>query len=1047
MTAQPELRRTYPFDLDRAVESLSQRAFTRVQVGGGWVDLLSEPLLRRAADASGDAASREQPIRVRSEHTVTRAVVSIAGRAVEVVGEPLNGGVRFFVPAVSATTPTTISFPELGGEPVPFDLRPVREWELSLVPHSHFDIGYTDLQGEVILQQLSYLDSALRYAEADAAAVASGEASDRAHAFRWTVESIWVLKEWIARRTPAAVDRFMAQVRAGRIELAALPFNVSTEVTSTEELHGLLRYGQRIAAEYDLEIPVAYQTDIPGAAGGIVDALAASGVKYLSVAHNWAGKAVPYLHGDAGLNLPRLFWWQSPAGERVLVWMTTTAQGCAYQEGANLGLPDNIETAEDRLPLFLNNEELFGAAYDDNSFGYGPGLGELERDPYPWKQMSLRVMSRIADNGPFARRLPEVVEAWNERWEFPKLRISSTADYFEQMIAEHGDEIQTFTGDWNSWWADGAGSSARGSQLARRAQNLLSQIGTVGALLKDDSSPDFGNRLEQAWETTELFDEHTWGSALPWMVSDTTQQSGQDQWAWKYEKALRADHDAEFLRQEVLRAFADERGGTGDASIWVVNTEGYARGGRVRVFLPESLVHTTATVRLTVDGGPNLAFIEVNQTNPNHREAGRFLEFEAPSVPALGAIRVDVSVLDPNGRASAPDGTVAVVASTEDPRWTLDNGIVRVRLNPKLGSIASIVRLADGAELVNEASAFGFNAYVHDEYLARGELAHVSGFVYDFGPDLVLLGDRNTPTHSAFEDAGSNEVEQWVRVRIFGTGVNWITTTVRLRHGASFVDIENRVSKPFTTESEAGFFAFPFAVGAADAAPTVRFEVPGAVAGTGIPTVPGGCDYMFGARDWVTVQSGDQAAALVTADVPLVQIGDIALAYPPYTGTLKRPEPSTIFSWLHNNNWDTNFPSGQAWETTFRYRVEAFTAANPEAAAVHASRLAAELVRPLLGVAADPTPTVQDVPGLVSLSDDRVRVLSASRTANELLVRLQSLAESAIEVEITVASPVAGATRATLTGVAGDSVTVRDGRSVRLQLGRFGTTAVAFQLG
>ena len=181
-----------------------------------------------------------------------------------------------------------VAFPELGEDAVDFEVRPVRPWNMSLVHHSHFDIGYTDLQGRVITEQLAYLDDALRLAEADA--------GDGPAAFRWSVESIWVLREWIARRRPETVERFMAQVRAGTIEIAALPFNLHTETCSTEELYGLLRYA--------CEISHAVRAGVPGRVPDGCSGLRrrarwmrwpTPGVKYLAVAHNWAGRSVPYL--------------------------------------------------------------------------------------------------------------------------------------------------------------------------------------------------------------------------------------------------------------------------------------------------------------------------------------------------------------------------------------------------------------------------------------------------------------------------------------------------------------------------------------------------------------------------------------------------------------------------------------------------------------------------------------------------------------------------------------------------------------------------------
>ncbi len=961
-------------------------------------------------------------------------LVAPDGTTVEAPAEDAPGGWRFFLPAVDEATAIRVVFPELGEDAVELEVRPVRPWNVSLVHHSHFDIGYTDLQGRVITEQLAYLDDALRLAEADG--------GDGPSAFRWSVESIWVLREWIARRRPATVERFMAQVRAGTIELAALPFNMHTETASTEELYGLLRYACEISTRYGLNLPVAYQTDVPGCVAGTVDALADAGVKYLAVAHNWAGRSVPYLD-PAGEKLPRLFRWASPAGNSVLVWMTTTAEGMAYQEAANLGFADSVDHVEDLLPLYLLNEETLPFPYDENVFGFALGDQDFDRDPYPWNEIHLRVMGRVGDNCPPNRRLSEIVEAWNERWEYPKLEVTRTQDFFEQVEAAHADEIETFTGDWNDWWADGIGSAARHLQMNRGAQAALSQAGSVNAMLGDDSVSGFTERIDAAWESVELFDEHTWGAANPWTHGDIAFSTGIDQWHWKAEKAIRAEQDSWLLTQEVLRAYAERNGGAGDASIWVVNTAGHERGGVVAAFLPESLVHSTASVRL-VDSvtGLDLPFTERNQTNPVHRDAGRFIDVLVDAVPAFGSRRVDVVIDASHGRNASPEGTIGFDSAAE-PVWKLDNGILRVAVDPRTGAIASIRDLASGAELVNSGSAFGFNAYVHDRLAPRGEFNHLSGFVADSGPDLVLLADRATPTHVAFEDAGSDALGSWLRYRTFGVGIDSIVTTLRLASGADFLDITNRVAKSYTAEKESGFFAFPFAL----EQPTIRYEVSGSVTGTDIPVVPGGADYMHAVRDWVTLHADGRAATLVTQDAPLIQLGDIALPFAPFPGTLKAREEATVFSWIHNNIWDTNFPSGQAFDTVFRYRVGGFGAADAETAGVVSADLALDLVRPLLAVAADPSGDPVETVSLLAVDDRRIRLIGVTRTARgTLLARLQSLAETEVDVRIAVGGEVAEAWHASVIGVRRGPVDVVDGRQVSLQVPRFGTAAVELKL-
>ncbi|GAA2786735.1 hypothetical protein [Nonomuraea dietziae] len=51
-----------------------------------------------------------------------------------------------------------------------------------------------------------------------------------------------------------------------------------------------------------------------------------------------------------------------------------------------------------------------------------------------------------------------------------------------------------------------------------------------------------------------------------------------------------------------------------------------------------------------------------------------------------------------------------------------------------------------------------------------------------------------------------------------------------------------------------------------------------------------------------------------------MQLGTIHMPYAPFPATLDE-EQATIYSWALNNIWDTNFPTQQQGETTFRYAV------------------------------------------------------------------------------------------------------------------------------
>jgi hypothetical protein len=174
---------------------------------------------------------------------------------------------------------------------------------------------------------------------------------------------------------------------------------------------------------------------------------------------------------------------------------------------------------------------------------------------------------------------------------------------------------------------------------------------------------------------------------------------------------------------------------------------------------------------------------------------------------------------------------------------------------------------------------------------------------------------------------------------------------------------------------------------------------------------------MRAVRNWVSVQNGDDAVVWVTKDAPLVHPGTISLPYAPFPASTSPARAATVYSWLHNNVWDTNFPIEQGFTATFEYAIGVRShAAEPvEAVAVQTT---ADLVRPLAAVPASGiggagTPTAE----LLTISDPRVRLVSvvAGDDATSI-VRLQSFADVPVDVELTFGVPVRAAARTTYLG-------------------------------
>ncbi|WP_367123874.1 alpha-mannosidase [Streptomyces phytohabitans] len=1042
---KPPLTRPSWWDSDLARDLLKERAATTAALGDLEVRLSGEPLLRRDGTGGLLQSVRLGVRRPGGGHPgprVTTARVTTAG-GTPVHCELLPGpgdDTRLLVPEVAEPTPLLLELPELAaGARLPFEALPQRHWTLHLVQHSHLDIGYTDPQGRVLAESRAYLDSLLELCR-------DTDDWPEPARFRWAVEGFHSFEDWRAHRPRRRVEEFLDRVREGRVELTALPFNLHTETCSTDELHELLRPVTELRERHGVHVTTAMQTDVPGQVVGLPDVLADHGVRHLSVAHNWAGRAVP--HHVGGADLPRLFRWEAPSGASVLVWRTDTPHGLAYMEGSILGFDESYARVDDLLPAYLGALARF--PYPHQGRGV-PGFPALElpgaADPYPWDVLHLRVLGKFADNGPPRRVISDTVRRWNEQWAYPRLRASRNEDFFADAERRVGDRVETYRGDWTDWWVDGVGAGAVPLAATRRGQAALAEAQTVAGyahLLGVGGGTAVTAGAPEVYRAASLFNEHTWGAGDPWTHGEHGHGSGEKQWHWKYAQALRAHDGAEALLDTASALLGEALAPSGDAaaSFYAVNTCGWARTETVRIFLPESTVGLADAVRV-LDGrtGAPLPFAAEAQSNERHRAAGRFLRVPVADVPACGAVRLDVVTGDGPTAEPVPagDGTATV----------LENDHLRVTVDLRAACVASVVDKATGRELVRQDATVGFNGYVYDEYATAGGFNHQSSkTVAD--DSMHLLASRSTAPPAALVDRTTDATGQTLVYECAPAGTRRLRVRVHLPHDAARVDFENRVDKDATLTKESAFFAFPFALDE----PVVHTEATGGVLGGDRATVPGSAAHMRAVRRWVSLSDGTRHAVLATADAPLVQLGGIAVPYVPYPRSMPREEPATVFSWVHNNIWDTNFPSQQAFDHVFRYSVGFGTETGADGdggggADLLAARVAAVTSHPLVPVRARAA-AVAEAPGearFLALDDPRVRLVGATVPGDgTLLVRLQSLADTAVTCRLSTPFPLDGADRTTYLGLRPRPLERDADGAVPVTVPPLGTAAVLLRL-
>ncbi|BCM91243.1 hypothetical protein IAD21_03109 [Abditibacteriota bacterium] len=474
-----------------------------------------------------DALQQPLTVRVQNFGPATTAKLRMNGES-QVV--PVTAGlskINFLTPETRKTKQTHLSL-EVDGKSasdVPVTLRPIKHWTVYLLPHSHVDIGYTQLQEEVRRKQIANLQEALEL-------IKSSKNYPTDAQFKWNIEVLWPIQDYLRDATPAQRQEFFDAVRSGKLILNAYYGNLLTGLCSSEELLRAMTPSLRVAKEAGVPLNAAMQDDTPGYTWGNVTALSQAGIKYFSPGPNnfdRMGSTLIRWHDKP-------FYWVSPSGKsKVLFWMPYGGYALGTVLSSN-------------LPPFIP--------------GY---LNELEGANYPYDITYLRWCVN-GDNGSPDKALSDTVRDWNATHAYPHLVIAATSEPFVALEKRYGKKIPSYRGDFTPYWEDGAASTARETVLKRNATDRLVQTQALWAMQGRPNFPVASFR--SAWENALLYSEHTWGAYNS--TSEPDLPFVKSQWDYKQAFALRADEQSRSL-------LASTETGAATNQVDVSNTESWTR--------------------------------------------------------------------------------------------------------------------------------------------------------------------------------------------------------------------------------------------------------------------------------------------------------------------------------------------------------------------------------------------------------------------------------------------------------------------------------------
>ncbi|MAF09918.1 hypothetical protein CMK11_05640 [Candidatus Poribacteria bacterium] len=816
-----------------------------------------------------------------------------------------------------------------------------------IVHQTYTRIGYTDYQ-DLVFESHGHTLSEV------AAACHKTRTYPVAAQFRWTCDTTGPLQYWLADADPDEIESFVKATQSGGVEVTALPFHM----TPMPSQAALIRYIESVRQLRQLGIPIttAMGVGVNGMSAGIIDPLSQSGVSALMM-------AIDDRRGGAPFSRPGSFWWESAAGNRILVW-----NGLPLDVARTHGVGDSIETARESLSGYLADLAEGGYPYDFVVFQTTAG-GE-------------------GVNTGIDKSLCGFVRDWNKTADEDeaKMALATPRTVFEHLATTYGPDLPVRQGEWADWWADGVASSAYETRLHRAthaATRDAEHIAACAARVAEGDEPTGADvdAAETYWHTA-LYDEHTWGAEDS--VSAPYSATSQAQWNAKAGYAYRAAT----LSRELLHGACDDlidMVGAKEDGVIVYNPTPWPRDAFV--FSPAS----------DVDTSKGLADPETNEPTPKW-VTDHGISFVAPNLPPLG-----YKVFAWTDTESFPES----VLNTEDT--AIENRFYRVAVDPRTGLVQSWYDKELRQELLDERGSYGLGQLVHER------IDHDGGRAALFNGSARGKQRRGTPLTrtsaicTRVRSGRQSPLAAGLISEFTAPGCRAITQEVVLYEHQKWVDLFVTVDKLPVTDPESLYVAFPFNVPRS----VTRYDSPAGITQVDRDLLEGTCRDWLVAQNWVDFSNDRFGVTIATPDAPLVQLGRIN------TGrwqTRFAPRSATALSWIMNNYWHTNYRAQQSGETTFQYRL---TSRQGGFDPVAAWRFGAETAHPAIVEATTANPQGAlpgDMHSCLRVEPDHV-VISALRTNDDGAGAVAHLREIAGVDTVVRITPASAATAARVTPI------------------------------
>lgn len=788
-----------------------------------------------------------------------------------------------------------------------------RKWKICLIHHSHTDIGYTERQDKITSYHVDFIKQAI-----DILNEIHQSESEEYKGFVWQCENHWQVEQFYKSASKKYIKDFEKYVKSGEIGLSGNYLNM-TELVGEDILHSQMAKAKQYGEEKELSVNSGMSADVNGYAWGYADALYENGIKnFYSCIH-------PH-HGMFPLYKKKIpFFWESPKGNKVLVW-----SGEHYHFGNELQFAPNAGTTymiHDEIGKQIRGRSIYNKNQEETAkqelynleVRLKRYLDNLEKEEYPFDFVPVMVSGAITDNAPPSKEIAKRVNILNKKYNGKIEFEMTTLDSFFRQVREYESEIPTYKGDWNDWWADGVGSTPGPVKIYKQAQRKLN----LCKKLDQNSTLSNSELLEKASENLMLYAEHTWGYSSsvsePWetLVGEL-----------EMKKTAYAINGNTFISKNLDKILTEK----GEVSIKSFRPQHF------RVVNPHNIpMKTKAVIYIELweylDGvsfGLDVPFEVIDSAT------GEVLPSQAVRIPRAFEIEVMVSLKEKEERdiyirrISAKEVTVRNHAhigaegvkdiiqpdAYEESTRRIETDNFIITFSQQRG-IDKIINKATGNNIVRDMEVAPFagiyevtpikeNACETRRRMGRNRKAESTKRYYSQLSDMEIV------------ERGEVFISIRLDYELEGTG--FYSVFIKVYKQIPQIDAMVRIHKNSVWEPENLYVALPFTTRENE---SMYVDKTGCIIRPGIDQLPGSNKEFYLIQNGI-VLAGEQSDIIIsTKDAPLVTFGDVESGpIELCTGNDIKFNHETPYSWVMNNYWETNFKVDLGGFYEFAYSVE-----------------------------------------------------------------------------------------------------------------------------